>query len=383
MFVKKICILSLLACVPAVFFSQTASSSTAAPSASSSASPVIIYNDDFAKGEELFTLNKPEDAIPFLENAVTADGVDPAVYVYLGVAYYQIKEYQKSLDICVTGLAKPGSDKTVLSFNAGNSAYAMGNYARAEACYTIALKNDENYVSAYLNKANAQLKQDHLEDARQNYETFLDKAPNDPQAPQIQQLLELLDEEIARRAREKPELILPEDLNIENSGMDMPEPEYVEDSVAPEVPPEPGKDIGDQFADDKPGMFVEPKNAPYGEERLSAEEAQASEIPADQLTHRSEAPQTGAGEVVPSEDAASPAMPEEPSRVTDSETGEVVELSPLPEIKADEEKAAAPTEPVTLPVLPAPQLKPDAKPMEAVESDDDELMPADYWESEY
>ncbi|MCR5724148.1 MAG: tetratricopeptide repeat protein [Treponema sp.] len=353
MFVKKICIFIAAAAIPAAFSAQTAPS---AAESASSASPVIVYNEDFVKGEELFSLNKPEEAIEILESALKADGVDPSVYVYLGVAYYQTGEYQKSLDICVVGLAKEGSNRTVLAFNAGNSAYAMGNYARADACYAIALKNDENYTPAYLNRANAQLKQDHLEDARANYETFVERAPNDPQVPQIQRLIELLDEEIERRAREKPELILPEDLNIENAGMDAPEPEFVEESEAPSLPVEPKKDSGELTDAESISPFTEPKQVPYGEELLSGDELTAPEIPEEQLVQEDELPH----EVVQNEEL--PSLESDPAVVTDTETGEVVQL----------------------PVLPAPQLKDaaDSENEEAVDAEEDELPPADYWDEE-
>ncbi len=382
---KKICIISVLSIIPAVFFAQTAT--PAGASGQTAENVVIVFNEDFAKGEELFTLNKPEEAIPLLENAVKAEGVNPAVYVYLGVAYYQVKEYQKSLDICVIGLSKPGSDRTVLAYNAGNSAYAMGNYARADACYAIALKNDDSYAPAYLNRANAKLKQDFLEDAREHYEAFLDRSPNDPQTPQIQRLLELLDEEIERRAREKPELILPEDLDIENAGMESPEPEFVEESEAPAVPPLPEKDVGEQVSEQKPEAFVEPKNVPFGEEQLSEPEqaaafvepknvpfgeeklteaeSRAREIPEEQLTSNDGAPtviKTTADEseaVSLEEVAAAELVVPKATAVKDSETGEVV----------------------VLPVLPVPKLTPDVqeKALEAVESEEDELLPSDYW----
>lgn len=184
--------------------------------------PTIVFNQDFADGEELFRLNKPDQAIPLFEKIIDDRTVNPAAFVYLGVAYYQVGEYQKSLNVCVKGLARADTDHRVLAYNAGNAAYAMGNYARADACYAIAIQEAPDFSAAYLNRANAQLKQDHLADAKENYRTFIEKEPEDEQRPQIEQLLALLDAELVRRENEKPELITPETLHVANELMQMP-----------------------------------------------------------------------------------------------------------------------------------------------------------------
>ncbi len=193
----------------------------------------VVYNSDFATGEELFKINKPIDAIPFLEKAISSPDVDPAVYIYLGVAYYQTGAFSDSLSICIQGLTKENTDHKTLAFNAGNSAYAIGNYARADACYAIAMKTDAEFSPAVLNRANAQLKQDHLQDAKDNYELFLKLDPENEQKIQIEELIKLLEAEIARRANEKPELILPEDfVNNEDNIL----PEYEFEKIAYEMP---------------------------------------------------------------------------------------------------------------------------------------------------
>ena len=198
---------------------------------------VIIYNEDFVKGEELFVLNKPEEAIVYFEKSLESANVDPKVYIYLGVCYYQIEKYDKSLAVCVQGMAKEGSDKKILAYNAGNSCYAMGNYMRADASYAIALKEDENYSPAVLNRANAQLKLEHLGDARENYIKYLEMEPETPQRERIEEIIRLLEEEIARRANEKPELVNA-DFNIENEKMEIPE--------------EPERVLADEFPSEKP-----------------------------------------------------------------------------------------------------------------------------------
>lgn len=192
----------------------------------------VIYNEDFEKGKELFALNEPAKAIPYFEKSLESENVDPAVYIYLGVAYYQTKDYNKSLAICVQGLAKDNTDHKVLAYNAGNSCYAMGNYMRADASYAIAIREDQTYAPPVLNRANAQLKLDRLEDARNNYIKYLELDPETPQRAKIEELIRLLQQEIELRAKQKPEIINPDEF-VENEKMEVAdEPEKV-DEVLP------------------------------------------------------------------------------------------------------------------------------------------------------
>lgn len=218
----------------------------------------------FSAAEELFRLNRPGEAIPLFEALLDGADADPAAFVYLGVAYYQVGEYQKSLSVCVRGLARDDTDHKVLAYNAGNSAYALGNYARADACYAIALKEDPAFSAAYLNRANAQLKQDLIQEARDNYQAFVEREPESVQRPAIEQLIALLDEEIVRRENEKPELIAPESLAVENEAMHVPEAERImpEDVAVAETVPE----------------------AAVAEERVDAGEFAAPALPPEELT---------------------------------------------------------------------------------------------------
>jgi tetratricopeptide (TPR) repeat protein/outer membrane protein OmpA-like peptidoglycan-associated protein len=181
--------------------------------------PVIVYNEDYEKGEELFGLNRPEEAIPYFEKCVDVKDVNPNVWIHLGVAYYQTGDFTRSLACCTKGLTKENTDHKILAYNAGNSAYALTNYARADACYAIALKEDENFAPAYLNRANSQLKQDHLQDAKENYIKYLEKEPASRQKDEIERLIALLDAEIIRRAKEKPEKIDLDFANVKNDEM--------------------------------------------------------------------------------------------------------------------------------------------------------------------
>ena len=221
--------------------------------------PVYVYNEDFAKGEELFGLNKPAEAIPYFEKCIEEKDINPDVWIHLGVAYYQTGDYTRSLACCAKGLTKDNTNHKILAYNAGISAYALTNYSRAEACYAIAIREDENFAPAYLNRANAQLKQDHLQDARENYSKYLELEKDSLQKAEIEKLILLLDEEIARRAKEKPEAVELDFANVKNdenitedpkekvlfelpastAEKELPSIEAVDSSIAeaPELPP--------------------------------------------------------------------------------------------------------------------------------------------------
>lgn len=157
----------------------------------------------FEEGEKLFRQNKPKEAIPLFEKALSVQPVNPLVYVYLGIAYYQTGSFSKSLDICMAGVALPGTNNRVLAFNAGNSAFALGDYAKAEECYSLASAADETNAAPVLNRSNAILKQGRIEDAVSSYEKFLAMAPDDEQSPKVHELINALKGELDRRAQEK------------------------------------------------------------------------------------------------------------------------------------------------------------------------------------
>ena len=92
-----------------------------------------IWAGNYDKGVSLFCENKPAEAIIYLQQAVLESDVNPDVYNYLGLAYYQTGQFQKSLEVFQLGTGVSGTDKRRLYYNAGNSAFALGYYVRAEA----------------------------------------------------------------------------------------------------------------------------------------------------------------------------------------------------------------------------------------------------------
>ncbi len=172
-------------------------------------------SDNFAHGEELFRRNKPDEAIPFLEEAVSK-GENPKAYVYLVVAYYQIGHYEESLNIADRGMRVTGSNKKIIAYNAGNAAFLMQDYRTAEQWYSKALSADPAYANAVLNRANARISLEKYNECIEDYSKFLELAPDDYRHDDIVALLAKLqvmkEEEEARRiAQEKEEQRIKEE----------------------------------------------------------------------------------------------------------------------------------------------------------------------------
>ncbi len=332
---------------------------------------VYVYNEDFAKGEELFGLNKPAEAIPYFEKCIEEKDINPDVWIHLGVAYYQTGDYTRSLACCAKGLTKENTNHKILAYNAGNSAYALTNYSRAEACYAIAIREDETFAPAFLNRANAQLKQDHLQDARENYSKYLELEKESPQRPEIEKLIELLDEEIARRAKEKPEVVELDFANVKNDDnitedqkekvlfelpssateKDVPSVEAVDSSIsdAPELPVEQKENI--ELSKVAPENIAEEK-----EEDKTEEKTELSRVTVDSdLETQNETDEKEDDEVELSHVPMDSALSEETKETKKPE--EKTELSPvIPDAIPEEKKEEDYSEIVSEDAATAPEL---------------------------
>ena len=265
--------------------------------------------DAYEEAVEAFQLNKPAEAIPLLEAFLgdeKHDAYNPDVYVYLSAAYYQIEEYQKSIDVCELGLSKEGTNYKVLYFNEGNAAYALGQYMKAASLYEKSRGVDSQYAPATLNLANAFLRQDKIEEARDDYVLYLELKPDTPQRSEIERLIALLNEEIDYRKRLGPELVQDLIRTSADDGSEGPH-ELMSDSeaAAPGLPLERvNKYSGEQLDTSEsqaPALPVERKKQNSGEQ-LDSSESQAPALPVERRKRNS-------GEQVNSSDSQAPSLP--------------------------------------------------------------------------
>ncbi|MCK9168915.1 MAG: tetratricopeptide repeat protein [Treponema sp.] len=158
----------------------------------------VVYAE--TEGEKLFKSNRPADAVPLLESDIASGTASPDAYNYLGLAYYQTGQFEKSEETFEKGLTVPGTNKKILAYNAGNAAYAGSDYAKSVNYYSLALAASPDFTPAVLNRANAELKQDKLSDALKDYSSFVRLVPDDPQTAKINQMIMLIREELEKRS---------------------------------------------------------------------------------------------------------------------------------------------------------------------------------------
>jgi len=162
----------------------------------------------FDKGQALFVQNKPQDARPLLESALSDDPSNEKTYLYLGIIYQQLGQTQAAIDMLKRGLAVATSYRELFYYNIANDLYSGKDFAAAEEMYTSAVTTNKNLSDGYLNRANARMQLKNLDGALSDYTLYLQLAPQDPQRPAIERLIALLrkaqdDKVVAAKAAEE------------------------------------------------------------------------------------------------------------------------------------------------------------------------------------
>lgn len=155
-----------------------------------------------SEGERLFKTNNPGGAVSLLEKDISAGNVSADTYNFLGLAYFQLGQYDKAIDAFERGMNSSVANRKLLSFNEGNVAYSAGNYSKAESCYSLALAASPDFYSALLNRANTRLMLKKYSDCLVDYKRFVAEQPDDPQTPEIKRLIAYLEQEIQRQEEE-------------------------------------------------------------------------------------------------------------------------------------------------------------------------------------
>lgn len=154
-------------------------------------------------GEKLFKENNPKDAVQVLENEILNGQISANTYNFLGLGYYQIGEYEKSVDAFERGIKEQPTNAKILYFNQGNTYYALKQFEKAAECFSLSYKSDLTFVDALLNRANSYLMDDKLVLAKNDYVDYLEKFPETPQKSKIELLINAITDEIERRKEEE------------------------------------------------------------------------------------------------------------------------------------------------------------------------------------
>jgi tetratricopeptide (TPR) repeat protein len=163
----------------------------------------VYAQSSFTQGEELFLRNKPQDALVFLESAVAENPGNIRAFLYLGIAYQQLNRLDEAIVLYRQVLPQAGPDTALIAYNLGNAYYTKGSITLAEDFYTQALEADPAYASAYLNRGNARLTRQALQDAVYDYEAYLNLEPGSAQRSRIEQLISAIRSEFAAIERQR------------------------------------------------------------------------------------------------------------------------------------------------------------------------------------
>jgi tetratricopeptide (TPR) repeat protein len=146
----------------------------------------------FDKGEELYVFNKPAEAKPYLEKAIVEDPSNEIAYLHLGIVYEQLKDPKKAIAVLKRGLNVSTLYKEMFDYAIGNNFFSQGDFTFAEQSYSDAIAANPEFAPAYRDRANARMNLQKYDGAVVDYTEFLQLKPNDPQRPQIEEVLRRL-----------------------------------------------------------------------------------------------------------------------------------------------------------------------------------------------
>ena len=157
----------------------------------------------FAKGEELFMQNKPQEALKYLEAAASEDPAHVQAFLYLGIVYLQLNRPDDAITAYKKILPRGGAETGTIAYSLANAYFVKGSYGDAIQYYTQAIGEDSSNASAYLNRANSLVRAGKLSDAVTDYETYLSLAPGSPKREQVVKLIAFIREEFAAAERRR------------------------------------------------------------------------------------------------------------------------------------------------------------------------------------
>jgi tetratricopeptide (TPR) repeat protein len=163
----------------------------------------LLSLTNLQQGEQFFLGNKPQEALPYLEKALYENPQEEKIYLYLGIIYEQLNDTDKSIQVLRRGLNVAQSHKDLFYYNLGNNHFRKQEYTVAEQMYSNALQINGALDVAYLNRANARLELEELQEARQDYIHYLRLDPDTPQRQNIEKLIALLGQVMEKAERER------------------------------------------------------------------------------------------------------------------------------------------------------------------------------------
>jgi tetratricopeptide (TPR) repeat protein len=159
----------------------------------------------FQRGEQLFLENKPAEAVFALEEALKREPRNEKAYLYLGIAYEQLGQYENAVAVYARGLETAASYRDTFLFNMANNYLRLGQDREAADALNLTLKTNGSFAPAYLNRGNLRVKTGEYRDAVNDYQNYITLRPDDPQRDEIERMISLLSGELQDQERRKLE----------------------------------------------------------------------------------------------------------------------------------------------------------------------------------
>lgn len=144
-----------------------------------------LYRDAYFK----YLAKKEEEALALCKEILSRDASYTQAYLLTSLILAVKGQTREAIDVLVEAKSK-AKPEAIVYFNLGNLYFNKGDYARACAEYTQALKLNPGLHEAYLNRANSFLALHEYAKALVDYEEFLRLSTKE--RPEVRKLVELL-----------------------------------------------------------------------------------------------------------------------------------------------------------------------------------------------
>ncbi len=150
----------------------------------------------FNLGLDAFRFQRIDEAAAYFIKTMELDPYSPDYPFYIGLCYHLTGRFNDAETAYENSLALGGSPDLIL-FQRGNLRWESGNIQGALEDYTKVIEgNGESVSAALLNKANLELNQGKYGMALKDYEAYLIKEPNAPDAQNIRRIIALIGADI-------------------------------------------------------------------------------------------------------------------------------------------------------------------------------------------
>lgn len=177
------------------------STDAGASGADGTSSSVSASGSLLERGEELFMRNRPQEAVSLLQQAMKVEPENEHVYLYLGIAYEQLGQRDRAVEVLRKGVEVAGENRDKMFFNLATNLRRIEQYDAAEESYSSAITENSLYAPAYLARANLRVELEKYEPAVEDYKIYLNLRPQTEHRERIEKMISLLRDKVEEQKR--------------------------------------------------------------------------------------------------------------------------------------------------------------------------------------